>query len=220
MLAFSNQLALLVCQALLLGLDHAVISNNPTPKPEYGLNAGPPTEARIYFWIKRSWPSFCMVRGLCVLGYMPSSRLPWRMMLCPPPLMSLFSPVLTGLSLAGPKQFYCSGSCCMGGFQRAPSWACCPSNCCVVRRRVPPKALSDSSRGLASNSDVDPLSAHSSHRLPRGIAGRFRAKPASLLCHWGRSTCLGRGWGAGKVKSWWDSEGRREGQQLLVSALG
>lgn len=123
----------------------------------------------------------------------PSSRLPWRVMLCPPPLMSLFSPVLTGLSLAGPKQFYCSGSCCMGGFQRAPSWACCPSNCCVVRRRVPPKALSDSSRGLASNSVVDPLSAHSSHRLPRGIAGRFRAKPASLLCHWGGSTCLGRG---------------------------
>lgn len=106
MLAFSNQLALLVCQALLLGLDPAVISNNPTPKPEYDLNAGPPTEARIYFWIKRSWPSFCMVRGLCVLGYMPSSRLPWRVMLCPPPLMSLFSPVLTGLSLAGPKQFY------------------------------------------------------------------------------------------------------------------
>lgn len=38
--------------------------------------------------------------------------------------------------------------------------ACCPSNCCVVRRRVPPKALSDSSKSLASNSDVDPLSAN------------------------------------------------------------
>lgn len=75
--------------------------------------------------------------------------------------------------------------------------ACCPSNCGVVRRRVPPKALSDSSKSLASNSDVDPLSANNSP-LPWGIASRrglvlvcVQTRRLALSPGW--STCLGRG---------------------------
>lgn len=78
--------------------------------------------------------------------------------------------------------------------------ACCPSNCCVVRRRVPLKALSDSSKSLASNSDVDPLSTNNSPPALRHSCKRFSAciyvcvhKPGGRLCHRGWSTCLGRG---------------------------
>lgn len=75
--------------------------------------------------------------------------------------------------------------------------ACCPSNCCVVRRRVPPKALSDSSKSLASNSDVDPLSANNSPPA-LGIASRrglvlVCVQTRRLALSLGRSTCLGRG---------------------------
>lgn len=86
---------------------------------------------------------------------------------CPQPL-AVF--VLTIPAWLGRKGFIVAA---VGEFLRAPSPACCPSNCYVVRRRVPLKALSDSSKSLASNSDVDPLSTNNSlSRPPWGIAAR------------------------------------------------
>lgn len=47
--------------------------------------------------------------------------------------------------------------------------ACCPSNCPVVRRRVPPQGLSDSSKTLQAVQVLTPW-AQTTPRLPRGIA--------------------------------------------------
>jgi len=106
--------------------------------------------------------------------------------------------------------------------------ACCPSNCCVVTRRVPQKALSDSSKSLASNSDVDPLSANNSpSRPPWGTASR---RGLVLVCVQSRRLLAlspglehlpGEGTqGPGKVKGWWDSQGEKESLTAACVSAG
>lgn len=94
----------------------------------------------------------------------------------------------------------------------------CPSNCPVVRRRVPPEALSDSSKTLRAVQVLTP-SAQTTPRLPWGTAARpglvlVCANLVALSPGW--STCLGRG--PGGRGSWKAGRTRRGVQQLLVSA--
>lgn len=101
--------------------------------------------------------------------------------------------------------------------------ACCPSNCPVVRRRVPPQALSDSSKTLQAVQVLTPW-AQTTPRLPWGTAGRPGlvlgcANLVALSQRW--STCLGRGHGGqGRWKAGGTRSSRRGVRQLLVSAWG
>lgn len=151
-----------------------------------------------------------MVRGgcvcVCVCKHTPCS-LPWRLLPCRrarSPWCLCSRQRSPSAARLGRRSFIAAGAAARVNSSARLPRACCPSNCCVVRRRVPPRALSDSSGGLASNSDVDPLSANNSlRRPPRGIAGRFSAKPAAPCA-------LSPGWGApARGQGRWKAGGTR-----------
>lgn len=88
--------------------------------------------------------------------------------------------------------------------------ACCPSNCPVVRRRVPPEVLSDSSKTLQAAQMLTPR-AQTTPRLPWGIAVRRGLVSARVCKPGGFVTAMehlpGEGTqGPGTVRGWWDSK--------------
>lgn len=129
---------------------------------------------------------------------MLSSRLPWRVMPCScahHPWCLCSHQCSPASALLGQSSFIAAGAAVRVDSSvrlpgpAAPLIVVLSGGVCLQKPYlIPPEALQA----------IQMLTPRAHTAQLWGIAGRFSSKPASLLCHRGGSTCLGRGWGAGE----------------------